>query len=136
MAEPPQSSLLYTMSFAFAYIDDLLIASDTFEEHIGHVCQVLMALQRANLKIHPDKSVFATNIVEYLGHNVVKQHGITMNEAKIASIKALPNSGNVSELRSILGFLAYYRHFIPGFNSIVAPMNQLLKRDTPWNWGA
>jgi len=122
--------------FAFAYIDDLLIASDTFEEHVEHVRRVLLMLKEANLKIHPDKSVFATNIVEYLGHNVVGQHGITMNEAKVESIKCLPDPKNVGDLRSILGFLAYYRHFIPGFSAISAPMNELLKKDKPWDWGA
>ena len=122
-------------SFAFAYIDDLLIASDTYEEHIEHVRRILTMLNECNLKIHPDKSVFGTNIVEYLGHNVVGQHGITMNEAKVASIKCLPDPTNVSELRSIIGFLAYYRHFIPGFSSIIAPMNELLKKDVKWVWG-
>jgi hypothetical protein len=73
-------------------------------------------LTNCNLKIHPQKSIFATNVVEYLGHNVVGQHGITMNQAKVQAIKALPNPTNVSELRSILGFLSgYYRHFIPGY---------------------
>ena len=121
--------------FAFAYIDDLLIASDSYEEHVEHVRLTLLALQRANLMIHPDKSVFGTNIVEYLGQNVVGQHGITMNEAKVAAIKTLPSPTNVGELCSILGFLAYYRHFIPGFSSIVAPMNDLLKKNVPWKWG-
>ena len=121
--------------FAFAYIDDLLIASDTYEEHIEHIRRIMLMLKECNLKIHPDKSVFGTNIVEYLGHNVIGQHGITMNEAKIASIAVLPNPTNVSELRSIIGFLAYYRHFIPGFSSIIAPMNELLKKDVPWVWG-
>jgi transposase InsO family protein len=121
--------------FAFAYIDDLLVASDTYEEHVEHVRRILQMLKECNLKIHPDKSVFGTNIVEYLGHNVVGQHGITMNEAKVESIKSLPTPTNVPELRSIIGFLAYYRHFIPGFSSITAPMNELLKKDVPWEWG-
>ena len=121
--------------FAFAYIDDLLIASDSYEEHIEHVRRVLEALKQCNLKIHPGKSVFGTNIVEYLGHNVVGEHGITMNEAKVASIKALPTPTNVGDLRSIMGFLAYYRHFIPGFSSLAAPLNELLKKDVKWDWG-
>jgi hypothetical protein len=70
-------------SFAFAYIDDLIIASDSWEEHIEHVAKVLRALENCNLKIHPQKSIFATNVVEYLGHNVVGRHGITMNRAKV-----------------------------------------------------
>jgi transposase InsO family protein len=122
--------------FAFAYIDDLLIASDTWEEHVMHVDKVLRMLISCDLRIHPDKSVFGTNIVEYLGHNVVGEHGITMNESKVEAIKVLPDPNNVSELRSILGFLSYYRHFIPGFSSIVAPMTKLLQKEEPWRWTA
>jgi hypothetical protein len=69
------------LTFAFAYIDDLLIASDTREEHVEHVDKLLRMLRGCNLMIHLDKSVFGTNIVEYLGHNVDGSHGITMNEA-------------------------------------------------------
>jgi Reverse transcriptase (RNA-dependent DNA polymerase) len=75
--------------FAFAYIDDLIIASNTWEEHMEHVERVLQMLEDCNLKIHPEKSIFATNIVEYLGHNVVGEHGITMNEAKVKAIRTL-----------------------------------------------
>ena len=121
--------------FAFAYIDDIIIASDTWEEHVEHVAKVLKTLEACNLKIHPQKSVFATNVVEYLGHNVVGQHGLTMNEAKVQAIKALPTPTNQSELRSILGFLAYYRHFIPGYSSLTAPLNKLLQNQTPFVWG-
>ena len=50
-------------SFAFAYIDDLLIASDTYEEHIEHVRRILTMLKECNLKIHPDKSVFGKTLL-------------------------------------------------------------------------
>jgi transposase InsO family protein len=120
--------------FAFAYIDDLLIASDTWEEHVVHVDRVLQMLVDCNLRIHPDKSIFGTNIVEYLGHNVIGEHGIAMSEAKVEAIKVLPNPTNIPELRSILGFLSYYRHFIPGFSSLAAPMTKLLSKDVPWRW--
>ena len=121
--------------FAFAYIDDLIIASDSWEEHVEHVGRVLRCLANCHLRIHPGKSVFGTNIVEYLGHNVLGGQGITMNEAKVVAIKALPNPSNLLELRSILGFLSYYRHFIPGFSSIAAPMTKLLQKNQPWEWG-
>ena len=121
--------------FAFAYIDDLIIASDTWEEHLSHLEKVLDMLQRCRLRIHPEKSIFATNIVEYLGHNVVGQHGITMNEAKVVAIKALPDPQNVMELRSILGFLSYYRHFIPGFSALTAHLTKLLQKGVPYVWG-
>ena len=121
--------------FAFAYIDDLLIASNSWEEHVEHVDKVLKMLEACNLKIHPDKSLFATNIVEYLGHNVVGQHGIAMNEAKIEAIKSLPVPKSVADLRSILGFLAYYRHFIPGFSTLSSPLTEMLQKGRAWDWG-
>ena len=121
--------------FAFAYIDDLLIASDTWDEHVEHVRRILQMLKECKLRIHPGKSVFGTNVVEYLGHNVVGEHGIMMSEAKVAAIKALPEPADLSQLRSILGFLAYYRHFIPGFSSIAAPMTALMKKGAPFVWG-
>jgi hypothetical protein len=65
---------------------------------------------------------------------VIGEHDITMNDAKVEAIKVLPDPTNVSELRSILGFLSYYRHFIPGFSSLAAPMTKLLHKDQPWNW--
>ena len=92
-------------------------------------------LADANLKIHPDKSVFGTNIIEYLGHNVVGQHGIAMNEAKVEAIKALPIPKCIADLRSILGFLSYYRHFIPGFSTLTAPLTALIKKGQAWLWG-
>ena len=122
-------------NFAFAYIDDLIIASDTWEEHAAHVGKVLAMLKACNLKIHPSKSIFGSNVLEYLGHNVVGRHGITMNEAKVAAISALPVPRNLLELRSIVGFMSYYRHFIPGFSTIVEPMVRLTRKDIPYMWG-
>jgi hypothetical protein len=121
--------------FAFAYIDDLIIASDTWEEHIEHVAKVLRTLENCNLKIHPQKSVFCHNVVEYLGHNVVGQHGLPMNEAKVQAIPALPDPTNVLKLRSIMGFRAYYRHFIPWYLSPTAHLNKLTQSRTLFVWG-
>jgi hypothetical protein len=122
--------------FALAYIDDVLIISDSWQQHVQHVDKVLGVLASCGLRIHPGKSVFGTNIIEYLGHNVVTGHGYTLNQAKVEAIKVLPEPKNVPELRSIMGFLSYYRHFVPGFSSVVAPLTQLLRKDVPWAWGA
>ena len=121
--------------FAFAYIDDLIIESDTWEEHVQHVRAVLHMLQSCGLKIHPSKSIFGSDILEYLGHNVLGGRGITMNQAKVAALKSLPTPTNLLELRSVIGFMSYYRHFIPGFSSIVEPLIQLLRKDAPFVWG-
>ncbi len=119
---------------AISFIDDLLIHSQTAEQHVKHVAAVLDMLQKVGLRAHPDKSIFAASVIEYLGHNV-SHHGLTPHQAKVSAIRALRAPTNVSELRSVLGFLNYYRCYVPGFSELAAPMNNLLKKDAKWQWG-
>jgi hypothetical protein len=72
--------------FCCCYIDDILIYSDTIEEHERHVKLVLHALYKHNLRAHPDKSIFMAPVMEFLGLNV-NGIGITPMEAKVAAIK-------------------------------------------------
>lgn len=117
-----------------SFVDDILVHSATAEEHMQHVAAVLKMLQNVGLRAHPDKSVFGAPCVEYLGHNVSK-YGVTPHQAKTAAIRALPAPKDVSELRSVLGFMNYYRCYLPQFSTTAAPMNMLLKKDTAWLWG-
>jgi len=117
-----------------SFVDDILIHSASMKEHIRHVEAALQMLEKCNLKAHPDKIVLAAATVEFLGHNV-SAHGLLPNEAKILAIKALPEPTCVSELRSVLGLLNYYRCYVPNFSTIAHPLNNLLKDATPWEWG-
>jgi hypothetical protein len=119
---------------AISFIDDLLIHSQTAEQHVKDVAAVLDMLQKVGLRAHPDKSIFAASVIEYLGHNV-SHHGLSPHQAKVSAIRALRAPTNVSELRSVLGFLNYYRCYVPGFSELAAPMNDLLKKDAKWQWG-
>ena len=118
---------------AFCYVDDLLVYSATAADHIKHVDAAFNMLHDIGLRIHPDKSVFGTDVIEYLGHNV-SAYGVTPHEAKVAAIKALPSPKNLIELQSVLGFLNYYRVYIPDFASIAQPLYLLLKKDQPFVW--
>ncbi len=129
-------SIIFTdglSDFCCCYIDDILIFSDTVEEHEKHVKLVLQALYKYNLRAHPDKSIFMAPVMEFLGFNV-NGVGITPMEAKVAAIKSLKSPTNVSHLRSLLGFLNYYRQFVENFSKRAAPLTQLLRNDTPWDW--
>ncbi len=119
--------------FCCCYIDDILIFSDTVEDHERHVKLVLQALYKYNLRAHPDKSIFMAPVMEFLGFNV-NGIGITPMEAKVAAIKDLKSPTNVSHLRSLLGFLNYYRSFVENFSKRAAPLTQLLRNDVPWDW--
>ena len=118
---------------AFCYVDDLLIYSATADEHIKHVDAAFDMLHGVGMRIHPDKSVFGTDVIEYLGHNV-SAYGVTPHEAKTAAIRALPSPKNIDELRSVLGFINYYRCYIPEFASLAQPLYLLLKKDQPFVW--
>jgi RNase H-like domain found in reverse transcriptase/Reverse transcriptase (RNA-dependent DNA polymerase)/Integrase zinc binding domain/PHD-finger/Integrase core domain/C-5 cytosine-specific DNA methylase len=120
-------------AFCVAFIDDILIHSVSAKEHVGHVDQVLGMLYHCGLRAHPDKSVFGAAVIEYLGHNV-SAYGLTPHEAKVSAIRNLRNPQNVSELRSVLGFMGYYRCYVPNYSTIAAPLNALLAKDVPWQW--
>ena len=115
------------------FIDDLLVHSKTAEEHLAHVCAVLDMLKACGLKAHPAKSCFFADTVEYLGH-YISANGLTPHQAKIAAVAGLRVPTNVSELRSVLGFLNYYRCYVQNFSAIAAPLNHLLGNEVPWQW--
>jgi len=122
--------------FASAFVDDVLVYSNDMESHIQHVTQVLDVLHKVGLRVHPGKSVFATDCIEYLGHNV-SASGISPTAAKVSSIAAMPEPQSVSDLRAHLGFLNYYRCYIPRFAELCRPLNDMLKKDVNWKaaWG-
>jgi len=118
-----------------SFVDDILIYSKTVEEHVQLLNQTLKMLAGCGLKAHPDKTVICASTVEFLGHNV-SADGLTPNEAKVAAIRALQPPTTISQLRSLLGFIGYYRCYIPNFSKIAAPLNQLLRKNVTWHWDA
>jgi hypothetical protein len=122
------------MGFTCTYIDDILVFSDTAEEHEQHVKKVLESLHAVGLKAHPEKSIFGASVVEFLGHNV-SMYGLTPHEAKVSAITNMRSPKDVPELRSVLGFLNYYRAYIPLFAKVASPLHDLLKKSAhnyPW----
>lgn len=120
---------------AKAFIDDVCIHSPTPEQHIKDVAAVLDMLMSCGLRVHPEKSVFGAAVVQYLGHNVCAD-GLTPQKAKVQAVKEMRAPLNVSELRAVLGFLGYYRCYVPEFSRIAQPMNALLADGVKWQWGA
>lgn len=115
------------------YIDDIIIYSRSFEEHLQHLEDVFLRLRQANVKLKPSKCFFARNSVEYLGH-VVSKDGIQPNPDKIRAVTGFPVPKNTKGVRSFLGLANYYRRFIKGFASIAAPLNNLLRKNVRFKW--
>jgi hypothetical protein len=87
-----------------SFVDDILIYSKSPADHVQHLRATLDMLEGCGLKAHPDKTVICSSTVEFLGHNV-GEGGLTPSQAKVVAILALLPPTNVSELRSVLGFI-------------------------------
>ena len=115
------------------YIDDIIVYATTFNEHSRLLTEVLRRLKAANMKISPTKSVFGTQCVEYLGHEVSRGRVAPLQRHLTAITKLVPPT-SVAEIRHFLGLVGFYRRFVPHFASIAKPLYDLLKKDTPWTW--
>ena len=129
------TKVLKSLNFkiALVYIDDLLIFSKDFDQHLHHLNLVFENLRSANLTLHPAKCKFATKQVKYLGHYVSKD-GLRVNPENTEKIRNCKSPINVKQLRSALGMMGYYRKFVKDYAKIAQPLNNLLKKDTKFQW--
>jgi len=102
------------------YLDDIICFSATMEEHAKKLGNIFERLEQANFKIQPEKCVFATDTVEYLGH-VCTPQGIRPDPRKFKAIKEYPVPKTVKDIRSFIGLAGYYRRHIPNFARLSQP---------------
>ena len=120
-------------NFTLAYLDDVLVFSETYGDHIHHLNKVFERFQKASLKIKLSKCQFFKTHLHYLGHRI-SANGLEPLPEKLKAIKNLPPTKNVDEAGHILGLLGYYRSFILAFADITLPITSLLKKNTPFVW--
>ena len=117
------------------YMDDLLIATrSTRAHHRKAVHKVLDILEANQLFVCPEKCTWESPTVDYLG--LILEKGVMhMDPIKIQGIANWPTPTSIKQVRSFMGFCNFYRPFIFQFSHIAQPLNQLTKKDTPWEWG-
>jgi hypothetical protein len=123
----------YKWQFCLVYIDDIIIYSKTFEEHLEHLKCVFVAIKNAGLKCSLKKCQFAMPEIKYLGH-VISRQGTSPDPDKISAVKNFPTPKSVEEVRRFVGLAGYYRRFIPNFSTIASPLTQLFKKDGVFLW--
>ena len=123
----------YIDKFVVVYIDDIMIYSNNFEDHVTHINEVLQRLSDNNLIVKLKKCRFAEENIEFLGH-VIGKNGIKPDPNKIGKIAQLKAPTNVKGVRSVLGLCSYYRKFIKNFSKIAKPLTNLIKKDTKFEW--
>lgn len=119
--------------FVFVYLDDIIIFSETYDEHVRHLKEVFRLLRDAGLRINWEKCQFLQPYVEYLGH-VVGQGEIRVIPKKVEAVLNLPPPTRRKEVRSFLGLVNWYRSFIKNCAGKSAPLSRLLQKDVKFVW--
>ena len=120
----------YIDKFVLVYLDDILVFSETEEEHAAHLQQVLSTLEQHHLFLNAKKCEFGRDQVTFLGH-VISSHGISPDPAKVEGVKNWPVPSTLHEIRGFLGFVNFYRKFIPDFAQVALPLTDLTKTTSP-----
>ena len=118
---------------AKCYIDDVLICSTTFEQHLAHIWQDFDSIAVMGLKAHLTKCVFGALEVSYLGH-LLSASGARSMEVKVKTIVEMPSLVDVFAVRSFMRLAGYYRKFVPNFSNLAKPLNELTQANTPFEW--
>jgi len=115
------------------FINDILVVTDTKEEHDELVEEVLKRLEENDLFVKPEKCKWKVREVEFLGV-VIGPRGVEMQKEKVERVLNWPAPRNVKEVQKFLGFANYYRRFIKNFARIVAPLHILVRKEQKWKW--
>ncbi len=113
--------------WVIVYIDDILIFSNTYEDHVKQVRSVLQRLLTHQLYAKIEKCDFHQTSVSFLVY-VISSRGVAMDDKKVQAVTDWPQPVTLKELQRFLGFANFYRRFIRNFSTVAAPMTSMLKR--------
>ena len=119
--------------FALAFIDDIIVFSDTFEEHLEHLNIVFEKLRQANLRLKISKCEFLKKKLQYLGH-VISDQGISVDPHKVDVITKMQPPRTIREVRGFIGMSSYYRKYVPNFSEIARPLIALRRKNVRFEW--
>lgn len=124
LIEPMQETTIHN------FMDDVLIATETFTEHMRVLEKLIVRLQECNLTARPSKCLIAFQRLEYLGHTV--GHGLLWPDAaKVQKLSEMSRPITKTNVKSFLGLAGYYRKFIPDFSKVAKPLTDLTKKGQP-----
>lgn len=125
------------LHFVVAYLDDLLVASSSPEQHADHLRLLFKRLQEHGLTINTAKCVFGVKNIEFLGH-LVTPEGVQPLDNKVQALRDFPRPTSLRKLREFLGLLNFHRRFIPNVARIILPLTEMLKSNkapsAPLEW--
>lgn len=119
--------------FVSVFVDDVLIISKSFKEHLEHLEIVLKKLMNANLVLNREKCEFGKSNIKFLGH-IITAEGISTDPEKIQAITDFPRPRRTKDVRAFLGLTGYYRRFTPEYSKTIEALLELLKKNVKWCW--
>lgn len=116
--------------FVLAYLDDILIYSRTWEQHISHLTRVFQLLGDAGLRVNPKKSKLGFTHLKYLGYTI-REGSVKPQAKKIAAVQNTPRHSTKKQLCQFSGLAGYYSLFISWFTDIATPLTDRLQKGQP-----
>lgn len=117
----------------FVYLDDVIICTASFDEHISVLREIISRITKAGLTPNKDKCNFCKSELKYLGY-VVNSSGLLVDPEKIEAILRIPSLKSVSDVRRVVGLASWYRRFVTNFSSLVSPLTRLTCKNAKFNW--
>ena len=119
--------------YLFYYIDDCLISSSSFSEHLKHLNAVFATLRTNSLTVNPSKTCAGFDEIEFLGHTVSSK-GVRISDSKTQAIRKITAPSTRRSLQRLLGLLQYFRKHVSNYSARTYNMRQLLKQDSKFQW--
>ena len=116
------------------FIDDMMVATETEEEHNKIVEEVLRRLEENNLFVKPEKYVWKVREVGFLGV-IIGENGVRMEKEKVQGVIEWPVPKSVKDVQKFLGLANYYRWFVKDFAKIARLLHEMTRKENKWNWG-
>jgi hypothetical protein len=128
--------IFHDVKFRFVchYLDDLVIYSEDFNQHLDHISEVLSRLREAGWTVKPSKVVFAVQEISFLGHRV-SPLGVSIDPDRTEAIRKFPPPKDVEGIARFIGMVNFYPKFIPHFADVASALNALRKKDVKFVWG-
>ncbi|KAL6466207.1 hypothetical protein MHYP_G00263400 [Metynnis hypsauchen] len=117
------------------YLDDIIVYSTDFSQHLQHLKEVFQRFRAAGLKLKPSKCHLARSSVTFLGHHI-SSAGIRPDPANIEKVSSWPVPHSATEVRAFLGLCSYYRRFIRQFSHIAEPLHRLTHKGVVFEWSS
>ena len=114
------------LTYCLLYIDDIVVYSSTYEEHLVRLSAIFQRLRDRGLRLKPSKCHLFQHSITYLGH-IISEEGVATDPEKLRAVRDWLVPTNVPELQSFLGFVGFYRRFIKNFSKLARPLHDAIR---------